>query len=177
MGIVTYRVHASECPIMLVVAPSSKGIYPWLRWYLLNGYTLLLRFYQDPHILPIGPQFYRFKCAWKIPCSELILAAWAFSHHCPVGQLRGLSVEWMDVSFRDMFLSDHLTTTCIFSKTCRDEMWKLRIQDTKGPSIPYQGKPTSKGWADLRNPTFANPWTPKPWKMKVLDPQYMGYNP
>ena len=22
-----------------------------------------------------------------------------------------------------------------------------------------------------------NPWTPKPWKMKVLDPQIMGYNP
>ena len=21
------------------------------------------------------------------------------------------------------------------------------------------------------------PWTPKPWKMKVLNPQYMGYNP
>ena len=21
------------------------------------------------------------------------------------------------------------------------------------------------------------PWTPKPWKMKVLQPQYMGYNP
>ena len=21
------------------------------------------------------------------------------------------------------------------------------------------------------------PWTPKPWKMKVLHPQYMGYNP
>ena len=20
-------------------------------------------------------------------------------------------------------------------------------------------------------------WTPKPWKMKVLNPQYMGYNP
>ena len=22
-----------------------------------------------------------------------------------------------------------------------------------------------------------NPWTPKPWKMKVLHPQNMGYNP
>ena len=22
-----------------------------------------------------------------------------------------------------------------------------------------------------------HPWTPKPWKMKVLNPQYMGYNP
>ena len=24
---------------------------------------------------------------------------------------------------------------------------------------------------------FDYPWTPKPWNMKVLNPQYMGYNP
>ena len=29
------------------------------------------------------------------------------------------------------------------------------------------------GW----NSTTNYPWTPKPWKMKVLHPEYMGYNP
>ena len=35
-----------------------------------------------------------------------------------------------------------------------------------------EGRETCSLWY-----TTPNPWTPKPWKMKGLNPQYMGYNP
>ena len=37
--------------------------------------------------------------------------------------------------------------------------------------------PVDSDWASDIEDFTDRPWTPKPWKMKVLNPQHMGYNP
>ena len=55
-----------------------------------------------------------------------------------------------------------------FSSNYMAEKFVLQVDRTSKESTFYT-------WVSMEVSNY--PWTPKPWTMKVLNPQYMGYNP
>ena len=84
-------------------------------------------------------------------------------------------MEKKPLCFNGRFFWGVLTTT-IFRK--HPDIHKQKITNPS-PKTPYNLGHSFIFQDGLLvvQPTTNYPWTPKPWKMKVLHPQYMGYNP